>query len=313
LTKLDAARLGEQLSLPVIAAPMFLVSGRELVIACCREGVLGTFPAANAREQGDLGQWLEEIEETLATVRAEEPRRTVAPYGVNLIMRSPRLPEDLATTVAHRVPFVVASVGNPTRVVEQVHAYGGLVFADVATVLHAHKALATGVDGLILLCAGAGGNTGWLNPFAFVSAVRDFYDGPLVLAGGIHNGRSIRAAQVLGADYAYMGTGFIPTVESMAHDAYRDMLIAATADDVMLTTTITGIPSNMVRASLAQAGFFADIPEQKHPFYFQKAYTERKAWKDVRSAGHGVGEVREIESVSALVARLRAEYAAASQ
>jgi nitronate monooxygenase len=183
----------------------------------------------------------------------------------------------------------------------------------VATVLHAHKALATGVDGLILLCAGAGGNTGWLNPFAFVSAVRDFYDGPLVLAGGIHNGRSIRAAQVLGADYAYMGTGFIPTVESMAHDAYRDMLIAATADDVMLTTTITGIPSNMVRASLAQAGFFADIPEQKHPFYFQKAYTERKAWKDVRSAGHGVGEVREIESVSALVARLRAEYAAASQ
>ncbi len=313
MPKLDAAQLGSQLSLPVIAAPMFLVSGRELVIACCREGVLGTFPAANAREQGDLGQWLEEIEETLVMVRAEEPRRIVAPYGVNLIMRSPRLPEDLATTVAHQVPFVVASVGNPTRVVEQVHAYGGLVFADVATVQHAHKALATGVDGLILLCAGAGGNTGWLNPFAFISAVREFYPGPLVLAGGIHNGRSIRAAQVLGADYAYMGTGFIPTVESMARDAYRDMLIEATADDVMLTTTITGIPSNMVRTSLAQAGFFEGVPEQKHPFYFQKAYTERKAWKDVWSAGHGVGEVREVESVSALVARLRAEYAAAGK
>lgn len=310
---LNMANLGDHLTLPVIAAPMFIVSNRELIIACCKEGVLGTFPALNARTTDELGQWIEEIEAALDAHRRANPGTKVAPYGINLIMRSDRLQQDLDMIVERQVPVVIPSVGNPAPVVQRVHDYGGLVLADVATIHHARRAAEIGLDGLILLCAGAGGNTGWLNPFAFVSAVREFYEGPLIVAGAIANGRAIRAVQVLGADYAYIGSSFIPTEESGAVDGYRNMMVEANADDVILTTGVTGIPSNMMAPSLERAGFFEGLEKRKNPFYFERAYTQRNAWKDVWSAGHAVGEVKSIRSVKAVIDTLRDEYEASGK
>ncbi|MBI3992960.1 MAG: nitronate monooxygenase [Candidatus Lambdaproteobacteria bacterium] len=290
---------------------MFIVSGIELVVACCEAGVLGTFPTLNARSTDELGRWLERIAGRLAEFDRAHPQAPAAPFGVNLIMRSERLQADLEQVVAHQVPVVIPSVGNPAPVVERVHAYGGLVFADVATVHHARRAASAGLDGLILLCAGAGGNTGWLNPFAFVAAVREFYAGPLVVAGSIANGRAVRAVETLGADYAYVGSRFIPTRESSASDKYRELMLRSDADDVILTTAITGIPSNMLRGSLEDAGFFAGQTPRKNPFYFDRTYTTRSAWKDVWSAGHAVGESKAVASVQEVVGELLREYRAA--
>ena len=311
MAKLDAKNLRGRLALPVIAAPMFIVSGMDLVLACCKAGVLGTFPALNARSTDELGSWLETIAGQLTQHDQAHPASPAAPFGVNLIMRSERLQADLDMVVAHQVPVVIPSVGNPAPVVQRVHAYGGLVFADVATLHHARRAVAAGLDGLILLCAGAGGNTGWLNPFAFVAAVREFYAGPLVVAGGIANGRAVRALETLGADYAYMGSRFIPTRESSAGDAYRELMLGSDADDVILTTAVTGIPSNMLRGSLERAGFFEGQAARKNPFYFDRTYTTRGAWKDVWSAGHAVGESKSIASVQEVVDELLREYEAA--
>ena len=212
-------RLCSGLALPVIAGPMFLVSGPELVIASGRAGILGSVPALNARTGAILDGWLTEIGGTLGPV----------PYAVNLIMHETnrRLPEDLAAVVRHRVPVIIASVGSPAPVIEAVSGYGGLVLSDVASIRHAKRALSLGAHGLILLCAGAGGNTGWLNPFAFLEEVRTFYDGPVALAGGLTNGRQIRAAELLGADLALLGTRFIAAEESLASPAYREMLSRA--------------------------------------------------------------------------------------
>ena len=293
------------LRLPVIVAPMFLVSGPSLVIAACRQGIIGSFPTAYPRTTAELARWLEEIETGLADAPAGS-----APYAANLIVHqtNPRAQEDLALICEHKVPVVIASVGNPVPVIEPVHAYGGVVLTDVATISHARKAVERGVDGLILLCAGAGGHTGWINPFAFVRAVRAFYDGPVILAGGIADGIGLHAAQELGADLAYLGTRFIAAVESDASDEYRQMIVDSAADDIVLTQAVSGLPANWLKASLQRAGY-TDL-ETPRPGGF--SFSENmKAWRDVWGAGHGVGTTSAITPVAQIVAELEQEYRSA--
>ncbi|MHB2268034.1 NAD(P)H-dependent flavin oxidoreductase [Aliihoeflea sp. PC F10.4] len=296
-----AASLRSRLSIPVIAGPMFLISGPDLVIACSRAGVIGSFPTLNARTPGILDQWLGQM----TTETAGH-----APFAANLIVHASnaRIEEDLALVVSHKVPVVISSVGNPSAVVAKVHAYGGKVLADVASLKHARRSAEAGVDGLILLCAGAGGNTGWLNPFAFVGAVREFFDGPIVLAGAISRGRYIHSAEHIGADFAYIGTSFIATRESLANELYQDMLINSSADDVILTDKVTGIPANMLRQSLANIADHSG--EQPDGFNLLKEMSALKAWRDIWSAGHGVGDVQSVESVDQLVDRLKQDYEA---
>jgi nitronate monooxygenase len=299
-----------RLTLPLIAAPMLHVSGPDLVIAACNSGVIGAFPTANARDVAQLDDWLGRM--------AREAGPDAAPCCPNLIIRQPRLRDDLACLVRHRVAMVITSVGSPAEVVAPLHDIGALVFADVATVAHAEKAVRAGADGLVLLGAGAGGQTGWLNPLAFVRAVRAGFDGPIVLAGGISDGQALWAARVLGCDLAYMGTKFIATRESMASDAYRDMLVASGMDDVLLTKAFTGLQTSMLRPSILAAGLDPDrLDEQVTPatareaFGGSKAAEGRRRWADIWSAGHSVSGIHAVLSVADLVAQTRREYDAA--
>lgn len=298
----------EQTVLPVIAAPMFLVSGPDLVIAACREGVIGAFPTLNARTPEILEEWLARITGELERLRAEDPGRRIAPWAVNLIVHrtNARLEADLERVVRYRAPIVITSLGNPAAVVEAVHGYGGLVFSDVVSLTHARKAAQAGVDGLVLVGAGAGGHGGTITGFAFVEAVRDFFDGIVVLAGGIATGRGIAAAQALGADLVYMGTRFIATTESMAPDAYRQMLVEATVEDIVYTDAFSGVPANMLKPSIRRAGLDPDNLQGKGSF--DVASIQAKAWKDIWSAGHGVGAIKEVLPVADLVRKLRREY-----
>lgn len=299
-----AARLSKRLRLPVIVAPMFLVSGRDLVIASCRAGVIGSLPSLNARTTDIFDSWLTEVENALA----DAP--DAAPHAVNLIVHrtNARLEADLEVCVAHEVPIIVAAVGSPRNVVERVHGYGGLVFCDAASVAHARRAAEAGVDGLILLSAGAGGNTGWINPFAFVGEVRRFFQGPVILAGAISRGRYLHAAQVAGADMAVVGTNFIAAAESDAADEYRAMLVDSIADDIVLTDEVTGIPANMLRASLERSGFVAGKKAEK--FDLGHELETMRAWRDIWSAGHGVGAIDRGATVAEIVGDLRADYVA---
>ncbi|MBL6751374.1 MAG: nitronate monooxygenase [Nevskia sp.] len=289
-------RLRAQLRLPVVVAPMFLVSGPELVVAACRSGMIGAFPTLNARTPEILDGWLARIAQSGAGA---------APYAANLILdkRNPRCDEDLAVLERHRPPIVIASVGRPDRVVGRIHAYGGLVFADVASLRHARNAAAAGVDGLVLLTAGAGGNTGWLNPFAFVAAVREFFDGVVAVAGAIASGRELRALEVLGADLGYMGTAFLATEESMAPAGHKQAMLQADADGIVQTDALSGYPANFLRSRLLEAG--AMRPDGSID---RGASADVYSWKHVWSAGHGVGQVRAIEPVAAVAARLQREY-----
>ncbi len=316
-----------RLRLPLVAAPMFSVSGVDLVVAACRNGVIGAFPTVNARSTAVLDQWLGEIAARLFAAPEE-----AAPCCPNLIMRSPRMADDLACLVRHRVEMVITSVGSPAPAVAALHAIGCLVLADVATLGHARKAIAAGADGLVLLSAGAGGQTGWLNPLAFVRALRAEYDGPLVLAGGISDGVALRAAQVLGCDLAYMGTRFIATRESLAEDAYRDLLVQASLDDVLLTQAFTGLPTSMLIGSIRRAGLDpARLDEQVSPASAAQLFgggTHRdqaedeaagsaaagpRRWRDIWSAGHSVSGVRSVLSVDALVAQVEQEFHGAAR
>lgn len=301
------AILLKNLALPAIAAPMFLVSGPEMVIAACRAGVIGSFPAPNARTSQDLEDWIGKIETALAASPG------AAPWAINLVVHpsNDRFPADLDCVVRHKVPLVITALGSPARVVDAVHGYGGLVFADVNSVGFARKAVATGVDGLVLVAAGAGGHTGLTAGFAFVEEVRQFWDGPIVLGGAISTGQAIRAAEVLGADLAYLGTSLIACEESMAAPGYKDMVVAAGAEDIVPSKGITGVTANWLRASLAAAGYDpANMPEDKKP-NFENAQDDAKAWKNVWSAGQGVGAVRAVEPLARIVERLKSEYAAA--
>ena len=296
--------LADRLKLPAIAAPMFLVSGPDLVIAACRAGVIGSFPTPNCRTVADLDQWLDRITAALGP--------DDAPFSANLIVHrtNRRLGDDLASVVRHRVPLVIASVGSPEHVIGPIHDYGGFVFADVASLRHAEKAVAVGADGLILLTAGAGGQTGWANPFAFVRAVRGFYDGPLVLAGGVGDGTAIHAARALGCDLAYLGTRFIATAESLAPAPYKQMLVASRLDDIVLTRAITGLQTSILRPSLIQAGLDPDnLPDRGSIEVNEDIDADApKRWKDIWSAGHSVSGVDGVPPVADLVARLIAEY-----
>lgn len=257
-------RLRARLALPVIAAPMFLVSGVELVAAACANGVIGSFPTANCRTPEQLDGWMTEIADRLGRAR-DSGGRPIAPICPNLIVHrsNVRLADDLAVLLRHRPEIVITSVGSPAPVLAPLHDIGALVFADVASIRHAERAAAAGADGLVLLTAGAGGQTGWLNPFVFVRAVRTFFDGPIVLAGGICDGHALRAAEALGCDLAYMGTKFIATEESAADTRYKAMLVESSADDVLLTRAFTGLQTNMLRPSIVAAGLDPDdLPER---------------------------------------------------
>jgi nitronate monooxygenase len=311
-----SALLPLRASMRLIAAPMFLVSGPELVIAQCTAGIVGSFASLNARPQEALSEWLTRIEAGCADYRRTHPEARVAPYAVNLIIHptNPRWQEDLQTCVAHQVPLIITSLHAPDAVVRAVHPYGGRVFHDVTNVRHARRALEAGVDGLILVCAGAGGHAGTANPIALINEVRSFYDGPLVLSGCISHGKDVLAAEVLGCDFAYMGTRFIATQESLAPVRYRDMVLASTIDDVIYTPFFSGIPANYLIPSVRAAGM---DPEALRQGVSQAANMDKtqkpKAWKDIWSAGQGVGAVHEILPTRALVEQLIQEYEAARE
>ncbi len=313
------SRFRDRLSLPLIAAPMFLVSGVELVVAACRNGVIGSFPTVNCRSPEQLDEWLTDIDIRLKA-HADASGKPSAPVCANLIVHrsNARLEQDLQVLLRHRPEMVITSVGSPAPMIGPLHDAGALVFADVASIRHAERAVAAGADGLVLLTAGAGGQTGWLNPFVFVRAVRAFFEGPLVLAGGISDGHALRAAQALGCDLAYMGTKFIATRESMADIRYKELLVASTADDVLLTTAFTGLQTNMLRPSIEAAGLDPDNLPLRGAIDIGKDIdigareSRPKRWKDIWSAGHSVSGVTEVLSVDEMVARTLVEYREAS-
>lgn len=296
--------LKHRLRLPLFVAPMFLISGPDLSIAAARAGALSAFPTLNARTLDDLEDWLEQMS-AMAKVNPE-----AAPWGVNLILHSSnkRFESDFAAVVRAQVPLVVASVGTPERVISPIHEYGGLVFCDVASLRHARKAVAAGVDGLVLLTAGAGGHTGWLNPFAFVTEVRRFFDGPIALAGAIGTGRALHALEVLDADLGYAGTPFIATTESLAPTDHKDMVTRTDADGVMLSDLVTGIPGNFARASMIAEG----IIDQNGKALNSDTLT-MSSWNTVWSMGHGAGDVLEVRSAASLIDQLILEWRAARQ
>ncbi|KAF0808716.1 2-nitropropane dioxygenase [Alcanivorax sp. S71-1-4] len=296
------------LPLPALAAPMFLVSGPELMIACCRAGLIGSMPAPNARTVEQLDDWLSQVTQSLDDARARG--EAVAPWMLNMIVHASydRFDAEIELVRRYRPPVVSTALGSPKRVIEQVHAYGGLVIADVITPAMAHKAAAAGVDGIILVCNGAGGHTGVYNPFAFVSEVRAFWDGPLGLAGAISHGRDIHAAQVLGCDFAVIGTRLIAARESMVADDYRQMLIDCSMEDLIPTKAVSGVLANWMKPSLEKAGIDPAAEASGGIDFSGNIASANKAWKHVWSAGHGVGQIGRRYDMAELMAELRAGY-----
>lgn len=307
------ALLRERLSLPVICAPMFILSNPDLVIAQCLGGLVGSFPALNARPSEALEEWIVRIKTALSQAREADPARRIGPFAVNQIVHksNDRLAHDMEVCIRHQVPLIITSLSAPQDIVPAVHAYGGLVFHDVISVRHAEKALEAGVDGLILVCAGAGGHAGTLNPFALVAEVRRFYDGPIVLSGAIGNGRAILAAQAMGADFAYMGTRFIATKESGASQAYKDCLVASHAADVVYTPYFTGVPGNYLKASILAAGLDPEHLPVRDKDSLNMGSSSAKAWRDIWGAGQGVGGIDDVPPTAELIAQLQREYAQA--
>jgi nitronate monooxygenase len=304
--------LRDTLRLPVIGAPMFIVSGPELVLAQCKAGIVGSFPALNARPPELLDEWLTRIRRELADYQLAHPGAKVAPYAVNQIVHASnqRLQHDIDVCVKHRVPIMITSLRAPDDVVQAAHSYGGLVFHDVTTLKHAKRALQAGVDGLILVATGAGGHAGRLSPFAFVPEVRQFYDGCVILAGAIASGGAILAAQALGADLAYIGTRFIASEEANAPAAYKQMIIDSRAEDVVYTSLFTGVHGNYLKGSIVNAGLDPDhLPESdKTKMDFGAGSAKAKAWRDIWGAGQGVGQVEAAPAVAEVVSRLEREY-----
>ena len=306
----------DRLTLPVIGAPMFIVSTPELVLAQCKAGIVGSFPALNARPESLLDDWLAQLTGELAAYAAANPGIPVAPFAVNQIVHASndRLGHDVRLCVKHRVPIVITSLRPPAEVVTAVHSYGGLVFHDVISLRHAEKAAGQGVDGIIAVCAGAGGHAGLLSPFALVKQIREIYPGTIILSGAMSTGADVLAAQALGADLAYMGTRFIATTEANAGVAYKQMLVDSRAEDIVYTSLFSGIPGNYLRGSVVQTGLDPDqLPtaDKAKMNFGTGGNTELKAWKDIWSAGQSVSGIHEVESVQSLVGRMTREYAAA--
>lgn len=308
-------RLLDRMRLPLIAAPMLRVTVPELVVAACRAGVMGAFPTANARTPERLAEWIDQIRAGLDDETVTEEGQQPAPFCPNLIIRQPALDDHLNVLVDKKVEAVITSVGSPGVVVDPLHSAGAAVFADVATLRHAHRAVDEGVDGLVLLSAGAGGHTGSMNPFAFVRAVREFYDGPVVLSGGISDGVSLAAARALGCDLAYMGTRFIATAESGAGEEYKEMLVNSSCDDVVLTRAFTGLPTSTLRPAIVGAGIDPDdldenitASDAKQLYGADSEGIGPRRWTELFSAGHSVAGVHDLPSVADLVSRVDAEY-----
>lgn len=305
------SQIADQMVLPVIAAPMFLVSSPELVIEACKAGIIGSFPLLNARTVTDLDDWMKQITEKLAKVRKNEPERRVAPWAVNFIVHrsNKRYEEDLELLKKYQPPIVITSLGDPSPVVRIVHGYGGLVFSDVINLVHARKAAQKGVDGLILVCNGAGGHAGTLNPIAFMGAVKEFWEGITILAGCISNGQDILAAEALGADFAYMGTRFIATCESFANREYQEMLMESTLEDLLYTDAFSGVNANYLVPSIRKAGLDPEQLQKKESMDFSQLNPSgAKVWKDIWSAGQGVGAIKRVLPVVEVVEELKKEY-----
>ena len=303
----------EDLTLPVVAAPMFLISGPQLVIECCKNGFVGTFPALNQRTSEGFEEWLIQIKSELNAFEKETGKKA-APFGVNLIVHqtNPRLEADLKLCMKHKVPLIITSLGAVSQVVDAVHSYGGLVFHDVIKKRHAEKAAGAGVDGLILVAAGAGGHAGSINPMSLVAEVKKFFDKTILLSGCISTGRDVASAMQMGADLAYMGTRFINTEESKATDEYRQMIIDAGASDVVYTAAISGVHANFLAASLQAAGITEEDLKKGHKIDFGKELdTEAKAWKTIWSAGQGVTTITDVQPTAQLVENLKTEFKSA--
>jgi len=300
----------EQLNLPAVAAPMFLISGPELVLECCKNGVVGTFPALNQRTSEGFEEWLITIKKELNNFE-EETGKKAAPYGVNLIVHhtNPRVQADLALCVKHKVPIIITSLGAVSQLVDAVHSYGGLVFHDVIKKRHAEKAAEAGVDGLILVAAGAGGHGGTINPMSFISEIRSFFNKIILLSGCISNGRDIASAIQMGADLAYMGTRFINTKESMAEEGYKEMIINSKASDIVYTAAVSGVEANFLKPSLEAMGITEEMWSKKAKMDFGKEMdTEAKAWKTIWSAGQGVTSIKDSPSSQDLIDSLKEEF-----
>ena len=305
----------DQLSLPVVAAPMFLISGPQLVIECCKNGIVGTFPALNQRTTDGFESWVIEIKEALAAFEAETGKKA-APFGVNLIVHqsNPRVETDLAICVKHKVPLIITSLGAVSQLVDAVHSYGGLVFHDIIKKRHAEKAAEAGVDGLILVSAGAGGHAGVTNPMSLVAEVRSFYNKTILLSGCISNGRDVASALQMGADLAYMGTRFINVEESNADDGYRQMIIDSNASDIVYTAAVSGVSANFLRPSLEAMGITEEMWGNSKKIDFgselDAAKAEAKAWKTIWSAGQGVTSISNVLPVKDLVQKMNQEFLA---
>jgi nitronate monooxygenase len=312
--------LKNSLELPIVGSPLFIVSGPELVIAQCKAGIVGSFPALNARPAHVLGEWLTRIEGELGEYRAQNPGKKVAPYAVNQICHSSndRLFGDMETCVQHKVPIIITSLRPPAEIVEAAHSYGGVVFHDVINVKHARKAVEQGVDGLILVCAGAGGHAGTLSPFALVREVRQWFKGTILLSGAISDGWSVASALALGADLAYMGTRFIATQEAAAAAAYKDALTTAdyAADDIVYSNLFTGVHGNYLGPSIAAAGLDPKnlpVADKTIMNFGSGGNMGAKAWRDIWGAGQGIGQITDAPPVAELVERLKIEFAEASE
>lgn len=307
-------QLQGRLRLPLICSPMFIVSGKELAIAQCRAGVVGSFPSLNARDKAELEPWIEEVKAATATPTPDG--RVPAPFAVNLICHpsNARLEHDTEVCLRQRVPILLTSLHPPGEVVKAAHEYGGLVFHDVTTVRHAEKAVEQGVDGLVLVCAGAGGHAGTVSPFALLPEVRAFYKGTIILAGAITTGQALLAARALGADMAYVGTRFLAAAESNAAEGYKRMVVESAAKDIVHTSYFSGVGANYLAPSIRAAGL--DMDEvlgggPRKPTYNSGSRHTVKAWKDIWGAGQGVGAVRAIETVEQIVSQMEREYHAA--
>ncbi|MDP3870591.1 nitronate monooxygenase family protein [Phenylobacterium sp.] len=305
--------LSERLRIPVIASPLFIISGPELVIAQCKAGIVGSFPALNARPVSQLDEWLAQITEELADWDRKNPDRLSAPFAVNQIVHKTnnRLEEDVELAVKYRVPITITSLGAQQAVNDAIHSYGGIVLHDVINDKFARKAVEKGADGLIPVAAGAGGHAGGLSPFALLQELREWFDGPIALSGAIANGRAVLGAQAMGADLAYIGSAFIATQEARAVQGYKDMIVESSGEDIVYSNLFTGVHGNYLRPSIERAGLDPDNLPQADPSkmnFGSGGNQEAKAWKDIWGCGQGIGAVKSIPTAGELVDRLAAEY-----
>ena len=307
----------DNISIPVIGAPLFLISVPDLVIAQCKAGIIGSFPALNARPQHVLEEWIVRIKTELKEYQEQNPDKKVAPFAVNQICHgsNDRLQGDMEICVKHEVPIIITSLRPPAEVVEAAHSYGGLVFHDVINVRHAKKAADMGVDGLILVCAGAGGHAGALSPFALLREVKSWFDGTIILSGSIGDGHSVASALALGADFAYLGTRFIATHEANAEPEYKQMLIESSANDIVYSNLFTGVLGNYLKPSIQNAGLDPDnLPtaDKSAMNFGSGGNTDSKAWKDIWGSGQGIGLIEDAPTVESLVERIRSEFSEAT-